>query len=134
MLEYESNSQPNKPNDNKLEARINDLNLNYDNSINQSDDSLKIDETNNLAKNENSNIKKYNKSILIVKKFFISLKNVFVNSNNSNIDANLNNNGVSTLGGIKFHINTREAKPVEILLQRMFSNELDISNGEFLNS
>jgi hypothetical protein len=128
MLEYESNSQPNKPNDNKLEARINDLDLSYENSNNQSEDNLTAEDAEKLDKNENN----INKTLIIIKKFFISLKNIFVSNNN--IDVNLNNNGVSNLGGIKFHINTREAKPVEILLQRMFSNELDISNGEFINS
>jgi hypothetical protein len=36
-------------------------------------------------------------------------------------------------GGIRFHINSKEPKPVEILLQYMFSNEFDIAQDDLLN-
>lgn len=38
-----------------------------------------------------------------------------------------------TSKGVKFHINSREPKAVEILLQRMFSNEFDIAEDDLIN-
>ena len=35
--------------------------------------------------------------------------------------------------GVKFHVNSNEPKAVEILLQRMFSNEFDIAEEDLIN-
>ena len=36
--------------------------------------------------------------------------------------------------GVRFHINSKEPKKVEILLQRMFSSEFDIAEEDLVNS
>ena len=39
---------------------------------------------------------------------------------------------ISKLQGVRFHLNPKGPKPVEILLQRMFSQEFDITQDDIL--
>lgn len=39
-----------------------------------------------------------------------------------------------TSKGVRFHINSKEPKAVEKLLQRMFSSEFDIAEDDLLNN
>jgi hypothetical protein len=41
---------------------------------------------------------------------------------------------LSKIEGLKFHLNPKGPKPVDILLQRMFSQEFDITQDDILNN
>jgi hypothetical protein len=41
---------------------------------------------------------------------------------------------ISKLQGVRFHLNPKGPKPVEILLQRMFSQEFDITQEDILTN
>ena len=63
------------------------------------------------------------------KEFFRSLKDVF-----SFKELKETKNTTDTVSeqpsDIRFHINSKKSKPIEILLQQMFSNEFDIAQED----
>ena len=64
-----------------------------------------------------------------LKDFYKSLKEIFiydVSLEEKTIDVSTN----ESISDIKFHINAKESKPIEILLQQMFSNEFDIAQED----
>ncbi|CAF0821002.1 unnamed protein product [Brachionus calyciflorus] len=103
LLEYETEDSGAESVDSKLEKRIKELGLAYE-GPEISDDVESPDKT----------------LMTKIVEFFNSLKEIL----NEKDSSNENNNN---LNGFRFHINSKEAKPVEILLQRMFLNEIDIS-------
>lgn len=68
----------------------------------------------------------------MVKEYLKSLKDIF---NTEDVESS---NSSSTTGtshqGVRFHINSKEPKSVDILLQRMFSKEFDITQDDLLTS
>jgi hypothetical protein len=108
LLEYENQDDSNLFLS-KLEERIIKLGLNFDES---------------LGKNEYTSFSSEQKSQL--SKIVDSLKSIFkIDVTNSEVNLDSKNQVV------KFHINSKEPKAVEVLLGRMFSTEFDIADEHF---
>ena len=113
MLEYEADESNGKQklSENKLEKRIADMDLSFDKLETRSNDGIYVNTWDKI------------------KCFFVSIKNIFIYEEKIEEPGDKNKK-TDSIGGLRFHINSRDAKPVEILLQRMFSNELNISNED----
>ena len=59
-------------------------------------------------------------------RIYKSLLSIFVNDPDMPVCTDISK-------GVKFHVNSNEPKAVEILLQRMFSNEFDIAEEDLIN-
>lgn len=102
MLEYE-NQDDSQFLLSKLEERIISLGLNYDET--------NRDEYISFSNTDSKRSK--------LKQLADNIKKIFeTNTKTSNSDKQI----------VKFHINSKEPKAVEILLQRMFNNEFDITD------
>ncbi|RNA14534.1 two pore calcium channel 1-like [Brachionus plicatilis] len=104
LLEYETEGDSDKSSSSKLEKRIIEQGLAFE------------DTEKNINTNEDKKIS------TMIKEFFKSIREIGIYS----CSANQNN----AKNELKFHTNSRDAKPVEILLQRMFYNEINISKDD----
>lgn len=59
-----------------------------------------------------------------------------VKNQNNALETYANNSGIdmSKVEGVKFHTNPKGPKPVDILLQRMFSQEFDITQDDLFTN
>lgn len=66
------------------------------------------------------------------KEFFKSLREIFKFDQSQQIKNASVETVTSTepINDIRFHINSKKSKPIEILLQQMFSNEFDIAQED----
>lgn len=77
-----------------------------------------------------------------MKKFFKSLRDIVnvddedESPTSSSVRRGTESEHKSSLAtqGVRFHINSKEPKSVDVLLQRMFSNEFDITQDDLLIS
>ena len=56
----------------------------------------------------------------------MSIRDIFI-FDESKVIKNISTDTTTSATDIKFHINSKNSKPIEILLQQMFSNEFDIA-------
>ena len=65
-----------------------------------------------------------------IKDFFLSIRDIFI-FDESKVIKNISTDTTTTsTTDIRFHINSKNSKPIEILLQQMFSNEFDIARED----
>jgi hypothetical protein len=59
----------------------------------------------------------------------LSIRDIFI-FDEAKVIKNISTDTSTSTSDIRFHINSKNSKPIEILLQQMFSNEFDIARED----
>jgi hypothetical protein len=110
LLEYETEGSKSSNSVSSIERRIIDMGLNHNQQQEQT--TMKNDNNENIMRKS------------FVSRFVDELRDIFTNSKSLDSNNKANNKTDDQENNLRFHLNPKEPKSVEILLQRMFLDEL----------